>query len=130
MTTSAEATEEKQVGTEFTPHLDGKTHTYYGIEYRFSVEQMAKQVSTSVRTAKTFLKLKAMGYQPHIDAGWTAAQCFAHAGMAKRKPAPKRAIIDEFKTVIINYREQMDDAVYEIKRLRDLLHDLGVDPDE
>ena len=32
--------------------------------------------------------------------------------------------------MIIYYREQMDDAVYEIKRLRELVLDLGVDPDE
>ena len=30
--------------------------------------------------------VQAMGYPSHTDAGWTAAQCFAHAGAPKRKP--------------------------------------------
>ena len=93
-----------------------KVYKYYGLEYRFSVTEMAAQAQVSVRTIKTFLKLKAMGYQSHIDAGWTAAQCFAHAGVGqKRRPTPTRA--------------DMDDAEYEIKRLRGMLLDLGVDPD-
>ena len=106
-----------------------KLYKYYGLEYTASVTEQAAACNVSVRTMKTFFKLKAMGYQLHIDAGWTAAQCFAHAGQAKRKPAPTRAGVDEFKTVIIYLREQLDDAVYEIKRLRELVHDLGVDPD-
>ena len=72
------------------PKKKEKVYKYYGLEYTVSVTEMAAVVKTSLRTMKTFLKLKAMGYQPHIDAGWTAAQCFAHAGMAKRKPAPTR----------------------------------------
>ena len=117
MTTSAEAkTEEKR-------------YKYYGLEYRLSVTEMAALVPVSVRTYKTFLKLKSMGYQSHIDAGWTASQCFAHAGLPKRKPAPTRAEVDDFKTVIIYLRGEVNDAVAEIKRLRELLQDLGVDPD-
>ena len=106
-----------------------KVHKYYGIEYRFSVKEMASQANVSVRTIQTFLKLKAMGYQSHIDAGWTAAQCFAHAGAPKRKPAPRRADVDDFKTVIIYLRGEVADREYEIKRLRGMLLDLGVDPD-
>ena len=37
--------------------------------------------------------------------------------------------MDELKAVIMNYREEMADAVYEIRRLRELVFDLGVDPD-
>ena len=108
---------------------EAKVYKYYGIEYRLSVNDMAATANVSVRTVKTFLKLKAMGYQPHIDAGWTAAQCFAHAGAPKRKPAPTAASIDEFKTVVIYLRGEVADAVYEVKRLREMLFDLGVDPD-
>ena len=107
-----------------------RLYTYYGLEYRFPVQEMATQVNVSVRTIKTFLKLRAMGYQDKINQGWTAAECFAHAGVeAKRKPAPRRASIDEFKTVIIYLRGQVHDGEDEIKRLREMLHDLGVDPD-
>ena len=107
-----------------------KVYMYYGLEYRFSVTEMASQVNVSVRTIKTFLKLKAMGYEDKIVQGWTAAQCFAHAGVGpKRKPAPRRASIDDFKTVIIYLRGQVHDGEDEIKRLREMLLDLGVDPD-
>ena len=108
----------------------GKLYKYYGIEYRFPVQEMASQADVSVRTIKTLLKLRAMGYEDKIMQGWSAAKCFAHAGVGpKRKPAPRQASIGEFKTVIIYLRGQLHDAVSEIKRLRDLLHDLGVDPD-
>ena len=117
MTTSAEAKTEEKV------------YKYYGLEYPFSVTEMAEQAQVSVRTIKTFLKLKAMGYESHMMAGWTATQCFAHAGLPKRKPAPTRAEVDDFKTVIIYLRGEVNDAVAEIKRLRELLQDLGVDPD-
>ena len=104
MTTSAEAkTEEKR-------------YKYYGLEYRLSVTEMAALVPVSVRTYKTFLKLKSMGYQSHINAGWTAAQCFAHAGVGpKRRLAPTRA--------------DMDNAKYEIQRLREMVVEFGGDPD-
>ena len=109
---------------------ESKGHTYYGLEYRFSVTEMAAQANVSIRTIKTFLKLRAMGYQDKIDEGWTAAQCFAHAGVGPtRKPAPTQASIDDFKTVIIAKREELADAEYEIGRLRGMLQDLGVDPD-
>ena len=107
-----------------------KVYRYYGLEYRFPVGEVAKLANVSVRTMKTFSKLRAMGYQNKINQGWTAAQCFEHAGVGpKRKPAPRRASIDEFKTVIIYLRGQVHDAVSEIKRLREMLFDLGVDPD-
>ena len=109
---------------------EAKLYKYYGIEYRFPVQEMASQANVSVRTIKTFLKLKAMGYQDKIDAGWSAAKCFEHAGVGpKRKPAPRQASIDEFKTVIIYLRGQVHDGEDEIKRLRGMLFDLGVNPD-
>ena len=46
-----------------------KVHKYYGLEYPLSVKEMASQANVSVRTIQTVLKLKAMGYQSHIDAG-------------------------------------------------------------
>ena len=64
---------------------EAKGHTYYGLDYWLSVQEMATAANVSVRTVKTVLKLKAMGYQDKIDAGWSAAQCFAHAGAPKRK---------------------------------------------
>ena len=107
-----------------------KVYKYYGLEYPLSVTEMAAQASVSVRTYKTFLKLRSMGYQSHIDAGWTAAKCFAHAGVGPtRKPAPTWADVDDFKTVIIYLRGQVHDGEDEIKRLRGMLLDLGVDPD-
>ena len=113
-----------------TLHRQEKLYKYYGIEYRFPVQEMASQANVSVRTIKTFLKLRAMGYQDKIDAGWSAAKCFAHAGVGPtRKPAPRRASIGEFKTVIIYLRGQLHDGEYEITRLRGMLFDLGVDPD-
>ena len=106
-----------------------KVYRYYGIEYRYPVGEVAKLANVSLRTMKTFLKLKAMGYEDKIMQGWTAAQCFAHAGVgAKRKPAPRWASIDDFKTVIIYLRGQLHDGEDEIKRLREMLLDLGVDP--
>ena len=108
---------------------EGKRYKYYGREYKLSVKDMAELCDVSLRTMKDVLKLHSMGYTAAMAEGWTVAQCFAHAGKAKRKPAPTKATVKDFKTVIIYYREQMDDAVYEIRRLRDLLHDLGVDPD-
>ena len=109
---------------------EAKLYKYYGIEYRYPVGEVAKLANVSVRTMKTFLKLRAMGYEDKIMQGWTAAQCFAHAGVGpKRKPAPRRASIDEFKTVIIYLRGQVHDGEDEIKRLREMLLDLGVDPD-
>ena len=109
---------------------EAKLYKYYGIEYRFPVQEMASQANVSVRTIKTFLKLRAMGYQDKIDAGWSAAECFEHAGVGpKRKPAPTKADVDDFKTVIIYLRGQVHDGEYEIKRLRDMLLELGIDPD-
>ena len=70
-----------------------------------------------------------MGYQAHIDAGWSAAQCYAHAGRPKRKPAPRKVDVEDYKRVIIAKREELDAADYEITRLRDLVLDLGGDPD-
>ncbi len=65
---------------------------------------------------KNSLKLRAMGYEDKINQGWTIAQCYADAGLERtRRAAPK---VDD-----------LDDAVYEIKRLREMLLDLGVDPD-
>ena len=110
---------------------EAKLYKYYGIEYRFPVQEMASQANVSVRTVKTFLKLKAMGYEDKIMQGWTAAQCFAHAGVGPiRKPAPRQDSMDEFKAVVIYLREQVDDAEYEIWRLRAILLGLGVDPDD
>ena len=109
---------------------EAKLYKYYGIEYRFPVQEMASQANVSVRTIKTFLKLRAMGYEDKINQGWSAAKCFEHAGVGpKRKPAPSQASIGDFKTVVIYLRGQVHDGEDEIKRLRDLLHDLGVDPD-
>ena len=107
-----------------------KVYKYYGLEYKLSVKDMADLCEMSLRTMKDILKLHALGYTAHMAAGWTIKQCFTHAGVGRtRKPAPTKADVDDFKTVIINYREQMEDAVYEIKRLREMLQDLGVDPD-
>ena len=119
-------TEDKQ---EEEPKKKEKVYKYHGLEYPMSATAMAATVKTSLRTTMTFLKLKAMGYESHMMAGWTATQCFAHAGLPKRKPAPTRAEVDDFKTVIIYLRGEVNDAVAEIKRLRELLQDLGVDPD-
>ena len=95
---------------------EGKPHRYYGLEYTQTVGAMAKLANMSVRTMKDCLKLHALGYQGRIAAGWSAAQCFTHAGQhPQRRPAPK---VDD-----------LDDAVYEIRRLREMLLDLGVDPD-
>ena len=95
---------------------EGKRYKYYGHEYRLPVKDMAKLANVSLRFMKDVLKLQGMGYQGRIDDGWTMAQCFADAGMErKRRKAPSMA--------------DMDDAVYEIKRLRGMLLDLGVDPD-
>ena len=70
---------------------EAKLYKYYGIEYRYPVGEVAKLANVSVRTMKTFLKLRAMGYEDKIMQGWTAAQCFAHAGVGpKRKPAPDK----------------------------------------
>ena len=108
-----------------------RSYTYYGLEYRFPVEVMASQANLSVRTIKTWLKLQGMGYGDKIMQGWTAAECFAHAGVgAKRKPAPRRESIDEFKTAIIYLRGQVHEGEDEIERLREMLLDLGVDPDD
>ena len=109
---------------------EAKRYKYYGREYKMSVKDIAAMARVSLRLAKDVLKLHSLGYHDAIAQGYTMAQCFAHAGIkyGKRKPAPRRESIDELKTVIINYREQMDDAVYEIRRLREMLFDLGVDP--
>ena len=109
---------------------EGKRYKYYGLEYKMSVGEIAKLCEVSLRTMKDILKLHSMGYTDHMTAGWTIKQCFNHAGVGRpRKAAPSQKSIDEFKAVIIYYREQMDDAMYEIKRLRELVFDLGVDPD-
>ena len=109
---------------------EAKRYKYYGIEYRFPVQEMASQANVSVRTIKTFLKLRAMGYEDKINQGWSAAKCFEHAGVGpKRKPAPSQASIGEFKTVIIYLRGQLHDGEYEITRLREMVIDLGGDPD-
>ena len=93
-----------------------KVYVYHGLEYRVSVTEMAAQTQVSVRTIKTYLKLRAMGYESHMMEGWTETQCLAHAGVkTKRKPAPTRA--------------DMDDAEYEITRLHGLVIELGGDPD-
>ena len=109
---------------------DGKRYTYYGLDYMLPVDQIAALCDVSLRTMKDVLKLHSLGYTAHMAAGWTMKQCFADAGVKRtRKPAPTRAHVKEMMAVIINYREQMADAVDEIKRLRDLVFDLGVDPD-
>ena len=93
-----------------------KPHRYYGLRYTQSVGAMARLANVSVRTMKDCLKLHSLGYQVRLAEGWTAAQCYADAGQERtRRAAPK---VDD-----------LDDAVYEIKRLREMLLDLGVDPD-
>ena len=107
-----------------------KVYKYYGLEYRFSITEMAAQTQVSVRTIKTYLKLRAMGYESHMDGRMDGDSVFRPCrGLPKRKPAPTRAEVDDFKTVIIYLRGEVNDAVAEIKRLRELLQDLGVDPD-
>ena len=76
---------------------------------------MAKLANVSVRTMKDSLKLRAMGYDEKIAEGWTAAQCFAHAGQERKRRATSRV-------------GDLDETVCEIKRLRGLLLDIGVDP--
>ena len=95
---------------------EGKRYKYYGIEYRMPAKVMAAAVNVSVRTMKDALKLRSMGYEDKINQGWSAAQCYADAEVERRRRATPRVA-------------DMDDAVYEIKRLRELLLDLGVDPD-
>ena len=109
---------------------EAKRYKYYGREYKMSVKEIAAMARVSVRLAKDVLKLHSLGYRDAIEQGYTVTECFAHAGIkhGKRKPAPRRESIDEFKAVITNYREQMADAVDEIRRLREMLFDLGVDP--
>ena len=92
-----------------------KLHHYYGIQYTQSVGAMAKLANVSVRTMKDSLKLRAMGYDEKIAEGWTAAQCFAHAGQERKRRATPRV-------------GDLDEAVCEIKRLRGLLLDIGIDP--
>ena len=93
-----------------------KVHRYYGLKYTQPVGAMARLANVSVRTMKDVLKLRSMGYDGRIAQGWTVAQCYADAGQERtRRAAPK---VDD-----------LDDAVCEIKRLRGLLLDLGVDPD-
>ena len=92
-----------------------KLYRYYGLQYTWSVGAMAKLANVSLRTMKDGLKLHSIGYDEKIAEGWTAAQCFAHAGQKrKRRAMPKVGDLDE--------------AVCEIKRLRELLLDIGVDP--
>ena len=114
------------------PAPEGKRFKYYGREYRMSVKDMAALNDVSVRFQKYVLQLHSLGYHDAIAQGYTMAQCFAHAGIkhGKRKPAPTQKNIDEFKTVIIYLRGEVADAVSEIKRLRELVLDLGVDPDD
>ena len=93
-----------------------KLYTYYGNKYTQPVEVIAKLANVSVRYMKYVLQLQGMGYQGRIDEGWTMAQCFADAGMErKRRATPKVS--------------DLDGAVCKIKRLRGMLFDLGVDPD-
>ena len=95
---------------------EGKRYKYYGREYTQPVGVMAKLANVSARYMKYLLQLQGLGYQGRINEGWTMAQCFADAGMErKRRATPQVA--------------GLDDAVCEIKRLRELLLDLGVDPD-
>ena len=80
-----------------------------------SVKDMAASANVSLRFMKDVLKLHGLGYQDAIAQGYTMKQCFAHAGQErKRRATPKVG--------------DLDDAVYEIKRLREMLLDLGVDP--
>ena len=127
----ATATLEKvETTTETKPE---KVYKYYGIEYTASVTEQAAVRDVSLRTMKTFLELKAMGYQPHIPQtldGRMKAQCYAHAGRPKRKPAPTRAEVEEYKAVIIAKREDLADAEYEIQRLREMVIELGGDLDK
>ena len=93
-----------------------KPHRYYGLEYTHTVGAMAALVNVSVRTMKDALKLRSMGYDGRIAQGWSAAQCYADAGQERtRRAVPK---VDD-----------LEEAVEEIKRLREMLLDLGVDPD-
>ena len=95
---------------------EGKRYKYYGIEYRMSVKAMAAAAKVSLRFQKDVLKLHGLGYQDAIAQGYTMSECFAHAGVKRtRRAAPK---VDDLKN-----------AVSEIKRLREMLLDLGVDPD-
>ena len=59
-----------------------KVYKYYGLEYRFSVTEMAAQVNVSIRTIKTFLKLRAMGYEDKINQGWSAAKWISHRSLS------------------------------------------------
>ena len=97
------------------PKKEEKRYKYYGQEYRLPVEAMAAVARVSVRFQKDVLKLHGLGYEGKIAEGWTMKQCFDHAGIKRgRRPTPKLA--------------DLDDAVAEVKRLRGLLLDLGVDP--
>ena len=108
---------------------EGKRYKYYGQEYRMPVGEIAKLANVSVRYMKDVLKLQGMGYQGRINEGWTMKQCFTDAGMErKRRKAPSMADMEEFKAVIIYLRGQLHDGEDEIKRLRGMLLDLGVEP--
>ena len=108
---------------------EAKRYKYYGLEYKLPVKDMAAVAKVSLRFMKDVLKLHGR-YETAIAQGFTMAECFAHAGVKrpKRSKAPSMADMDEFKTVIIYLRGELHDAEYEIKRLRELLLDLGVDP--
>ena len=70
-----------------------KLYRYYGLQYTWSVGAMAKLANVSLRTMKDGLKLHSIGYDEKIAEGWSAAQCFAHAGQErKRRATPKWAI--------------------------------------
>ena len=88
---------------------EAKRYKYYGREYKMSVKDIAAMARVSLRLAKDVLKLHSLGYRDAIEQGYTVAECFAHAGIkhGKRKSAPRRESIDEFKTVIIYLRVKM-----------------------
>ena len=99
------------------PEGKEKRYKYYGIEYRMSVKDMAAVAQVSLRLEKDILKLHGLGYENAIAQGYTIEECFAHAGVkrSKRRATPR---VDD-----------LDDAVSEIKRLREMLLELGIDPD-
>ena len=107
-----------------------KLWKYYGLEYTQSVETMAAMSRVSVRLQKDVLKLHSLGYEDKIMEGWTAKQCFDHAGIKRgQKTPPTRAEVDQLKVVIMDKRDQLADAEYEITRLREMVSQLGGDPD-
>ena len=94
-----------------------RLYRYYGEYYTVPIETAARMAGVSVRMIKDVFKLASMGYREKLMAGWTIAQCYAHAGKTdSHRPAPRV--------------RDLAAAEHEIQRLRSLLLNEGIDPDQ